>query len=114
MHAISKKHGCSIVFITGTFLTDGSSEIQQPGRPGRLLLRQRPRLCEQEILMPARHLLRHFILLVIFLAGRSSWCGEISFVEDFALAPDRSVPLKQLVPGTEPYYYFHCLHLLNT
>ena len=36
--------------------------------------------------------------------------GEINFIEDFALAPDRTIPLKQLVPGTEDYYYFHCLH----
>ena len=36
--------------------------------------------------------------------------GEINFIEDFALAPDRTVPLKQLVPGTEDFYYFHCLH----
>ena len=36
--------------------------------------------------------------------------GEINFIEDFALAPDRAVPLKQLVPGTEDFYYFHCLH----
>ncbi|MBC7818034.1 MAG: hypothetical protein IAG10_14180, partial [Planctomycetaceae bacterium] len=36
--------------------------------------------------------------------------GEIGFIEDFALAPDRAVPLKSLVPGTEDFYYFHCLH----
>ncbi len=36
--------------------------------------------------------------------------GEINFIEDFALAPDRAIPLKQLVPGTEDFYYFHCLH----
>jgi len=36
--------------------------------------------------------------------------GEINFIEDFALAPDRAVPLKSLVPGTEDFYYFHCLH----
>ena len=29
------------------------------------------------------------------------------------LAPDRSVPLKQLIPGTEDYYYYHALHYLN-
>ena len=36
--------------------------------------------------------------------------GEIGFLEDFSLAKDRSVPLKQLIPGTEDYYYYHCLH----
>ncbi|HEV3021590.1 MAG TPA: hypothetical protein VGX76_03960, partial [Pirellulales bacterium] len=33
--------------------------------------------------------------------------------EDFALAADRSVPLKQLIPGTEDFYYYHALHYLN-
>ena len=40
--------------------------------------------------------------------------GEIGFIEEFSLAPDRAVPLKQLIPGTDDYYYYHCLHFLNT
>src|SRR5438876_12285085 len=40
--------------------------------------------------------------------------GEVGYVEDFALAKDRSVSLRQLIPGTEDYYYYHCLHYLNT
>src|SRR5262245_64694390 len=40
--------------------------------------------------------------------------GDIGYVEDFALAKDRAAALKQLIPGTEDYYYYHCLHLLNT
>ena len=36
--------------------------------------------------------------------------GEIGFAEDFALAPDRGEALKQLIPGTEDYYFYHCLH----
>lgn len=40
--------------------------------------------------------------------------GEIGFVEDFALAPDRTLPLKQLIPGTEDYYHYHCVHFQNT
>ena len=40
--------------------------------------------------------------------------GEIGFVEDFALAEDREAVLSRLVPGTEDYFYFHALHLLNT
>ena len=35
-------------------------------------------------------------------------------MEDFSLATDRAVPLKQLIPGTEEYYYYHCLHFQNT
>ena len=40
--------------------------------------------------------------------------GEIGYVETFALSPDREAALKQLIPGTEDYYYWHCLHDLNT
>jgi hypothetical protein len=45
---------------------------------------------------------------------RSVGAGELDFVEDFALAKDRAVSLRQLIPGTEDYYYFYCLHYLNT
>src|SRR5262245_30397564 len=38
---------------------------------------------------------------------------DIGYVEDFALAKDRTTALKQLIPGTEDYYYYHCLHHLN-
>ena len=40
--------------------------------------------------------------------------GEIDFIEDFALAKDRAAVLKQLVPGTEEYSYYHALHALQT
>src|SRR5207244_1026909 len=40
--------------------------------------------------------------------------GDIGFVEDFALAKDRAAALKQLIPGTEDYYFYHCLHYQNT
>ena len=32
---------------------------------------------------------------------------EIGFIEDFALAADRKEALRQLIPGTEDYYYYH-------
>ena len=38
---------------------------------------------------------------------------ELDFLEDYVLAEDRETALKQLVPGTEPYYYYHCLHYQN-
>ena len=38
---------------------------------------------------------------------------EISFWETFALSEDRSKTLEQLVPGSENYYFFHCLHAQN-
>src|SRR3984893_16230349 len=40
--------------------------------------------------------------------------GEVGYVEHFALARDRAASLRQLIPGTEDYYYYHCLHFLNT
>jgi hypothetical protein len=40
--------------------------------------------------------------------------GEVGYIEDFALAKDRAASLRQLIPGTEDYYYYHCLHYLNT
>lgn len=39
---------------------------------------------------------------------------EIGFIEKFALAGDRTEALKLLIPGSEEYYYFHCLHYQNT
>ncbi len=38
---------------------------------------------------------------------------EIQFVERFALAEDRRDALLELIPGTDEYYYFHCLHYQN-
>ncbi len=66
--------------------------------------------------------MRRVVLMgAIVLAGMSigPWVptglgGEIGFIEEFSLAPDRAVPLKQLIPGTDDYYYYHCLHFLNT
>ncbi len=43
----------------------------------------------------------------------STRAAEIGFVEDFALG-DRQEALQQLIPGTEEYYYYHCLHYQNT
>ena len=48
------------------------------------------------------------------LATWQTQAAEIGYLEDFALAKDRTVPLQQLIPGTEDYYYYHCLHLQNT
>ncbi len=55
-----------------------------------------------------------FAMFLNLLTGLSpSSAGEIGFMEQFVLAPDRSVVLSQLVPGTEDYYYYHCLHYQN-
>ncbi len=52
--------------------------------------------------------------VIMLLQVAKSGGGEVEFVEDFALATDREAALTQLIPGTEEYYYWHCLHLLNT
>ncbi len=38
---------------------------------------------------------------------------EIGFIEKFATASDRKSVLADLVPGTEDYFYYHCLHYQN-
>ncbi|HEY2784432.1 MAG TPA: hypothetical protein VGJ05_05600, partial [Fimbriiglobus sp.] len=40
--------------------------------------------------------------------------GDIGFIEDYALAKDKGASLKQLIPGTEDYYYYHGLYYLTT
>jgi len=52
------------------------------------------------------------ILLTLAVAA-PSMAGEIGYIEDFSLAEDRSVPLGQLIPGTEDHFYYHALHLQN-
>ena len=50
--------------------------------------------------------------LVVFLTSVPAvrgGAGEVGFTEDFALSPDRSAVLKQLIPGTEEYYFYSCL-----
>ena len=38
------------------------------------------------------------------LAAWQTQAAEIGYLEDFALAKDRAIPLQQLIPGTEDYY----------
>ena len=40
--------------------------------------------------------------------------ADISFAETFALASDRAKALEQLIPGSEDFYYYSCLHYQNT
>ncbi len=58
---------------------------------------------------------RVFSIAVVIIASAVAVApaSEIGFVEDFALAKDRPAALKQLIPGTEDYYYYHCLHFQN-
>ena len=62
----------------------------------------------------SRHLIRLSAVVAVLLLGDGlASAGEISFLEDFSLAPDRSVALKTLIPGTEDHFYYHSLHLQN-
>lgn len=37
-----------------------------------------------------------------------------TFLERFALSKNRDEILKELIPGTREYYYYHCVHFQNT
>src|SRR5437588_900836 len=60
--------------------------------------------------------MKHMVVWAAWLGlmAATARAGEVGYVEDFALARDRAASLRQLIPGTEDYYYYHCLHLLNT
>jgi hypothetical protein len=53
------------------------------------------------------------IVLLACLICPAVYSKSFNFDEEFSLAPDRSLPLKQLIPGTENYFYYHCLHFQN-
>ena len=60
------------------------------------------------------------LLLIVLLSSYNPFMNqtvaqqEIGFAEKFALADDRALVLKELIPGTEDYYYYHALHYQNT
>ena len=51
-----------------------------------------------------------FGMVAAMLFGSGAAGGEVGYVEDFALK-DRAASLRQLIPGTEDYYYYHCCRL---
>ena len=53
-------------------------------------------------------------MLILSHGAGVSPAAPIGYVEDFALAADRTTALEQLIPGTELYYFYHCLHFQNT
>jgi len=57
---------------------------------------------------------RTLVVLTVLMATSACWAGQIGFIEDFSLSENRPSALKQLIPGTEQYYYYHCLHYQNT
>ena len=40
--------------------------------------------------------------------------ANISWMEKFALADDREQMLSELIPGSDDYYFYHCLHYQTT
>ena len=52
-----------------------------------------------------------WIMLCALCVASAAHSADLQFVERFALAEDRAEVLKELVPGTEDYYYFNCLYL---
>jgi hypothetical protein len=63
---------------------------------------------------PFRLLLALFTAAVAALPAVLHAQHTIGFVEKFALAPDRGAALKELIPGTEEYYFYHALHFQNS
>ena len=63
-----------------------------------------------------RHSLTAQTLVATLLASAVSaaaLAGTVGFEEDFALAADRDAVLKQLIPGTEDYYFYTTLNYQN-
>ncbi len=54
------------------------------------------------------------VLLAALLPPMAVPAQEIGFAETFALADHREEALKELVPGTDDYFYYHALHYQNT
>lgn len=55
------------------------------------------------------------LLMILLLGGRSLQAqNDIGFIESFALAEDRSEVLGELIPGTDDYFYYYCLHQQNS
>ncbi len=61
-----------------------------------------------------RPLFTSCLLILLFILASSTSAQDIDYVEQFALAADREQALQQLVPGTEAYYFYHCLHYQNS
>ena len=54
------------------------------------------------------------VIGVMLALGAGARGQEIGYVETFSLAGDREAALKELVPGTDDYYYYHALQAQNT
>ncbi|MEC9124169.1 MAG: hypothetical protein VX969_08485, partial [Verrucomicrobiota bacterium] len=54
-----------------------------------------------------------YFLLLASLAICQVQAAPISFLEKFAISENREDTLKELIPGTREYYYYHALHAQN-
>ena len=54
-----------------------------------------------------------FFLLVVSLTIKQTQAVPLSFLEKFAISENREDALKELIPGTREYYYYHALHAQN-
>ena len=62
----------------------------------------------------SRTLARSFIAAILASAvSGAAYAGTVGFEEEFALSPDRTAALKQLIPGTEDYYFYTTLNYQN-
>lgn len=52
-----------------------------------------------------------FCLVPFLVLSATVPAADTGFPERFALAADRGAVLKELIPGTDDYYYYHALHL---
>ncbi len=58
---------------------------------------------------------RALILVIVAGAQTSVLHGQvISWMENFSLSEDRQSKLSELIPGSDDYYFYHCLHFQNT
>ncbi len=69
---------------------------------------------------PSRSMIKQlavlFFAIPLFSLGfmiQSTTAQEITFWEEFALSANRVEALEKLVPGSEDYYFFHCMHYQN-
>ena len=61
-----------------------------------------------------KHALRMVAWFSLIAVSITAAADEIGFVEEFALAKDRTKAMEKLIPGTREYFYYHCLHYQNT
>ncbi len=84
------------------------------GLPTCLLKSLAPKILMKTIHRPSLRLRFFTALSALLLSGSTLMAQQsVGFIEDFALAEKREEALKQLIPGTEDYYYYHALHFQN-